>query len=136
MDDVASIFERYQSIRSRLPRASFEGEPSCVGSLLDVKADVDAFVFDAFGVLNVGETPIPGAADRLNQLRAAGLAIAPLNGVFLVLRRKVFAPWAVDPRLIHSPRFRVPRWGRRGGTGRRHSQQHGVFGVCRGGRGV
>ena len=79
MDDVASIFERYESIRSRLPLASFEGKPLCVGSLLDVKADVDAFVFDAFGVLNVGETPIPGAADRLNQLRDAGLAIRILS---------------------------------------------------------
>lgn len=37
---------------------------------MDIAHDVDAFVFDAFGVLNVGETPIPGAAARLDMLRA------------------------------------------------------------------
>lgn len=79
MEDVASIFERYQSIRSRLPQASFDGEPVHVASLLDVAAEVDAFVFDAFGVLNIGETPIPGAAERLDQLRAKGHAIRILS---------------------------------------------------------
>ena len=79
MDDVVRIFDRYQLIRSRLPSASFSGAPACVGSLLDVKAEVDAFVFDAFGVLNVGETPIPGAAERLDQLRDAGVAIRILS---------------------------------------------------------
>ena len=41
--------------------------------------EVDAFVFDAFGVLNVGETPIPGAAERLDRLRDAGHAIRILS---------------------------------------------------------
>lgn len=79
MDNVASIFERYQSIRHRLPQAGFLTNATHVNSLLDVAGEVDAFVFDAFGVLNVGETPIPGAADRLDQLRDAGLAIRILS---------------------------------------------------------
>lgn len=79
MDDVSSIFDRYEAIRHRLPNAEFKGKTVDVGSLLDIASEVDAFVFDAFGVLNVGETPIPGAAERLDQLRAGGHAIRILS---------------------------------------------------------
>ncbi len=79
MDDVSSIFERYQSVRHRLPTARFTASSENVGSLVDVAGEVDAFVFDAFGVLNVGETSIPEAAQRLDQLREAGLAIRILS---------------------------------------------------------
>ena len=37
------------------------------------------FVFDAFGVLNVGETLIPGADKRLDQLRSIGCNIRILT---------------------------------------------------------
>ena len=40
--------------------------------LLDVAQDYDGFLFDSFGVLNVGETAIPGAAECLRDLRARG----------------------------------------------------------------
>lgn len=79
MDDVVRIFERYEAIQHRLPTAEFKAEPSVLDSLFDVADDIDAFVFDAFGVLNVGETPIPGAADRLDQLRDSGHAIRILS---------------------------------------------------------
>lgn len=79
MDDTESIFDRYQSVRHRLPAASFGNATTDVGTLLDIAPELDAFVFDAFGVLNVGETPIPGAAERLDQLRAAGHEIRILS---------------------------------------------------------
>lgn len=79
MNDVNSIFERYQSVRHRLPVADFGDQTTLTNSLLDIAGEVDAFVFDAFGVLNVGETPIPGAAERLDQLREAGHAIRILS---------------------------------------------------------
>lgn len=79
MNDVASIFERYQAVRHRLPSAGVQSPTKDVGSLMDIASEVDAFVFDAFGVLNVGETPIPGAAERLDQLRDAGHAIRILS---------------------------------------------------------
>ena len=47
--------------------------------MLDIADQVDAFVFDAFGVLNVGETMIPGADIRLDQLRERGCAIRILT---------------------------------------------------------
>jgi HAD superfamily hydrolase (TIGR01450 family) len=46
---------------------------------MDIADDIDAFVFDAFGVLNVGETMIPGADRRLDQLRERGCAIRILT---------------------------------------------------------
>lgn len=79
MDDAISIFERYERVRHRLPEAGFGGEARAIGSLLDIAPEIDAFVFDAFGVLNVGETPIPGAANRLDQLRDAGCEIRVLS---------------------------------------------------------
>ena len=57
-----SIFDRYQEVRARFPqvyrpRATRLKSGPCWTS----HDQVDAFVFDAFGVLNVGETMIPGA---------------------------------------------------------------------------
>lgn len=79
MQTVQNIFDRYQAIRGRLPNVRFPQQTKSIGSLLDIADEVDAFVFDAFGVLNVGETPIPGAASRLDALRARGCAIRVLS---------------------------------------------------------
>ncbi|WP_436397676.1 HAD-IIA family hydrolase [Roseobacter sp. S98] len=79
MEDAVSIFERYQSVRHRLPGAVFDTGTTRISSLMEISDAAEAFVFDAFGVLNVGETPIPGAAERLDQLRAAGRQIRILS---------------------------------------------------------
>ena len=79
MRDVESIFRRYEEVRSRLPQAVKTNGTQDIDSVLDVIGDVDAIVFDAFGVLNVGDTPIPGASKRLNALRAAGCQIRILT---------------------------------------------------------
>ena len=74
-----SIFERYEEVRARLPRANAQRGSVQIQSLLDITDQADAFVFDAFGVLNVGETMIPGADLRLEQLRERGCAIRILT---------------------------------------------------------
>ena len=74
-----SIFDRYQEVRARFPQVSAREETLEIRSLLEIADQVDAFVFDAFGVLNVGETMIPGADTRLDQLRARGCAIRILT---------------------------------------------------------
>jgi HAD superfamily hydrolase (TIGR01450 family) len=79
MDTIDSIFDRYEVIRHRLPHATTTNRTIDIASLLDVTEEIDAFVFDAFGVLNVGEVPIPGAAARLDQLRDRGHAIRVLS---------------------------------------------------------
>lgn len=73
------IFDRYEEVRTRLPQVTTQPDTTNIQSLLDIADQVDAFVFDAFGVLNVGETLIPGADVRLDQLRARGCAIRILT---------------------------------------------------------
>lgn len=80
MHDAETIFDRYQEIRPRLPAAASAPLRSTdIGSLLDIAGEIDAFVFDAFGVLNVGDTLIEGADVRLDQLRARGCRIRILT---------------------------------------------------------
>jgi HAD superfamily hydrolase (TIGR01450 family) len=74
-----SIFDRYEEVRARFPDVSAREASLSIKSLLDIADQVDAFVFDAFGVLNVGETMIPGADIRLDQLRARGCDIRILT---------------------------------------------------------
>ena len=74
-----SIFDRYEEVRARFPRVNARENSLEIRSLLDIDDQVDAFVFDAFGVLNVGESMIPGADTRLDQLRERGCAIRILT---------------------------------------------------------
>jgi len=79
MQDVKAVFDAYQALRPKLPAMPAPGAGRQIGSLLDIAERADAVVFDAFGVLNVGATPIPGAAERLRQLRALGKAVRVLS---------------------------------------------------------
>lgn len=55
-----------------MPSARTNKPMQDINSLTDISNTVGAFVFDAFGVLNVGETLIKGADQRLLELRAQG----------------------------------------------------------------
>lgn len=79
MQDVETIFGRYEAVRSRLPEADAVSTTAEISSLLDLAGKVDAFVFDAFGVLNVGDTLIEGADIRLDELRSQGCQIRILT---------------------------------------------------------
>ena len=70
---------RYESIRPRLPAAQAAKATRHASGLLEVAGDFDGFLFDSFGVLNVGETAIPGAAACLDALRAMGKQIRVLT---------------------------------------------------------
>jgi len=72
-------FERYEVIRHRLPRAEFPVHTAHADNLAALRGEFDAFVFDSFGVLNVGETPVPGARECLDKLRADGKHVAVLT---------------------------------------------------------
>lgn len=77
--DAAWSCARYEAVRHRLPTARFPAASEAASSLEAVADRVDAFVLDAFGVLNVGDAPIPGAAARLRQLRAMGKRLLVLT---------------------------------------------------------
>jgi glycerol 3-phosphatase-2 len=72
-------FARYEEIRNSLPQANFPRTAQRVSSLADLLERFDAFVLDAFGVINVGEAVIAGAAERIQELRAAGKPVLVLT---------------------------------------------------------
>ncbi|WP_298914272.1 HAD family hydrolase [uncultured Roseobacter sp.] len=74
-----AAFSRYEEIRRRLPQTTFPSRSQSRASLAQVADDVDAFVLDAFGVLNVGQTPIPGAVERMAELRKMGKKLVVLT---------------------------------------------------------
>jgi len=70
--DSSWALDAYEEIRDRLPEARYP-ECSCrFDSLADLADEFDVFLLDAFGVLNVGESAIPGAPERIAALQAAG----------------------------------------------------------------
>ncbi|MFN3822470.1 MAG: HAD-IIA family hydrolase [Pseudorhodobacter sp.] len=79
MPDAAATFARYETIRPRLPSPGRPGAGRRIDGLLAMADHADAFVFDAFGVLNVGDALIPGADACLDALRAMGKQIRLLT---------------------------------------------------------
>ncbi|WP_150911483.1 HAD-IIA family hydrolase [Marinobacter halotolerans] len=73
-------FEQYQRLRDQLPQAKPSAEaPRWVPSLEPLSDRFDAFVFDAFGVLNTGPSVITGAVERLASLQAGGKPVLVLS---------------------------------------------------------
>ncbi len=77
--DADWAFERYEEVRHRLVAASFPTASEQVGDVAAVAERFDAFVLDAFGVLNVGATAVPGAVARIARLREAGKRLIVLT---------------------------------------------------------
>jgi len=69
--DAQGAFQRYEEIRHRLPQTLCQGAVTHVSGIRQIIDTADVFVFDAFGVLNVGSTPIKGARACVDALRAA-----------------------------------------------------------------
>lgn len=65
-------FATYQAVRHRLPQARFPAVSRPAPDLTALTPSHDIFLLDAFGVLNVGETAIPGAVDHVAALQNAG----------------------------------------------------------------
>jgi len=70
--NVHTAFKAYESVRARLP--SVQRSAACeVAENLDAISHLfDVFLLDAFGVLNIGETAIPGAPERVAGLQRQG----------------------------------------------------------------
>lgn len=70
MTDTKWAFTQYEKARPRLPKSVARGACERVANLGEIAADFDVFLFDAYGVLNVGTTPIAGAPARVAALQA------------------------------------------------------------------
>ena len=93
LSDAKAAFARYEAIRPRLPVARFAAQSVHVTSLEEVADHVDGFLLDAFGVLNVGETAIPGAIARLASLRARGKKLVVLTNAASYTRAQLLAKY-------------------------------------------
>jgi glycerol-1-phosphatase len=93
LSDAPMAFARYEAIRPRLPLARYPARSLMLPSLDEVADHVDGFLLDAFGVLNVGETAIPGAVRRLTRLRARGKRLAVLTNAASYTRAQLLAKY-------------------------------------------
>lgn len=71
-NSAAWAFDAYQAVRPRLPQAAFPATTDQAPDLTALITRFDLFLLDAFGVLNRGETAIPGAVDHVAALQRAG----------------------------------------------------------------
>ncbi len=77
--NVEGVFRRYEEVRHRLPRADFPRESRECSGLVEIADQFDAALLDSFGVLNVGDKPIPGARECLAVLRSMGKRLIVLT---------------------------------------------------------
>lgn len=65
-------FIAYEGVRHRLPSVSRGADCKRLPDLDAIACEIDVFLLDAFGVLNIGETAIPGVPERVAGLLRAG----------------------------------------------------------------
>lgn len=82
--DADWAFAQYERVRDALPSASFPTRSIQIANIGEVADQFDVFLLDAFGVLNVGDTVIAGAPERVAALQAAGKQVfVATNGASL-----------------------------------------------------
>jgi HAD superfamily hydrolase (TIGR01450 family) len=93
LSPAEAAFRRYEEVRPRLPEARFPAGSDQLASLSEAADRYDGFVLDAFGVLNVGDTPIAGAVARMAELRARGKRLCVLTNAASYTRAGVLAKY-------------------------------------------
>ncbi|GAA6197290.1 HAD family hydrolase [Pseudophaeobacter arcticus] len=93
MIDTKWAFQRYESLRAALPSAAFCQDSRTGRDLSDTAPDFDAYILDAFGVLNRGETAIEGAVEQMAALRALGKRLIVLTNAASYTRGEILAKY-------------------------------------------
>ncbi len=77
-------FKQYERVRDSLPHSTFPKQSKQIKSLSAITDKFDVFLLDAFGVLNIGNTAIVTARQRVSALQASGKKVMVLtNGATL-----------------------------------------------------
>lgn len=95
----ADAIARYTQIAHRLPTATHPSTSKEVANLAELVDDIDVFVLDGFGVLNVGAETVPGAVERVAQLQEMGKQVLVLtNGATSPVEKTVekYAAWGMN----------------------------------------
>ena len=77
--DAVWALQQYEAIRSVLPAAHMPKKSVHAENLGEIADLFDTFLLDAFGVLNVGDTAIAGAAQRAQMLKDMGKDVLVLT---------------------------------------------------------
>jgi ribonucleotide monophosphatase NagD (HAD superfamily) len=75
----AEAWRAYRRAEARLPAKPPPLTPRRIADVAEISAHFDLFVLDAWGVLNIGDTPIAGAAAAVAGLRAQGKRLLVLS---------------------------------------------------------
>jgi len=70
--NTPEAFAAYEAVRHRLPNVGNKGACKRLPNLDAIADEIDVFLLDAFGVLNIGETAIAGVPERIAGLQKAG----------------------------------------------------------------
>jgi glycerol 3-phosphatase-2 len=122
--DPAEAFSAYLSVRHRLPKGT-GGGGALRANFMDIVAPFDLILFDAYGVLNIGEAAIRGAADTVAKLRSVGKSVAIVSNSAAYPKANMMARYATlgfdfaetevvtsrDVLLEHLKREPQRRWG-------------------------
>ena len=95
--DAESVLDCHELVRLPAPVRRGRAEPA--PDLLALVDRYDAFILDGYGVINLGPEPIPGIAETVGALRAAGREVMVLtNGAGRPSRHTArrYAGWGVD----------------------------------------
>ena len=95
--DAESVLDCHEL--ARLPAPVRKGRAEPAPDLLALVDRYDAFILDGYGVINLGPEPIPGIAETVGALRAAGREVMVLtNGAGRPSRHTArrYAGWGLD----------------------------------------
>lgn len=117
-----TVFDRYERIRHRLVEARFPKASAYINGLANIADDIDAVIFDSFGVLNVGDRPIQGAVACVNHFRALGKRLIVLTNAASYPVQEALHKYAalgydfIAPEVISSRAIAVQRLAAAKGT--------------------
>lgn len=80
INSPSDAFRTYLNMPERMPRYSGEKHPfQVIDNICEISDEIDVFLFDGYGVLNVGQTTIDGSVEQINKLRAMGKSVYVLT---------------------------------------------------------
>ncbi|MEM9585036.1 MAG: HAD hydrolase-like protein [Pseudomonadota bacterium] len=88
-------FAAYEAVRHRLPNArTAQTGARKIANLDEIADQFDVFLLDAFGVLNIGESPIPETPERVAGLQSAGKRVLIVSNAASVPPTQLQAKYA------------------------------------------